>query len=215
MNYQGILFDLDGTLLDTLGDLTAAVNAALSAHGFPLRSQDEVRRFVGNGIGNLIARAVPDGTDADTVAACLATFRGYYAEHINVYTKPYDGILPLLTDLAAAGVRVGVVSNKIDFAAKALCAAHFGELIPVVVGECEGLRRKPYPDTVNKALTELGLTAADCVYVGDSDVDIQTAANAGMTGISVDWGFRPRESLLAAGATVVCSTADALRRELL
>lgn len=214
MKYQGILFDLDGTLLDTLGDLADAVNAALAKHGFPLRTEDEVRSFVGNGIGNLIARSVPAGTDEQTVAACLADFRAYYAEHMNVRTKPYEGILDLLAWLRSEGIPVGVVSNKIDFAAKALCGAHFGNLIGAVVGECEGLRRKPAPDTVERALTLLGLSAADCVYIGDSDVDILTAANAGMPCISVDWGFRPREHLLAAGATTICSTASELQSNL-
>lgn len=214
MKYQGILFDLDGTLLDTLGDLADAVNAALAKHGFPLRTEDEVRSFVGNGIGKLIARAVPAGTDEQTVAACLADFRAYYAEHMNVRTKPYEGILDLLVWLKSEGIPVGVVSNKIDFAAKALCGAYFGNLIGAVVGECEGLRRKPAPDTVERALTLLGLSAADCVYVGDSDVDILTAANAGMPCISVDWGFRPREHLLAAGATTICSTVAELQSNL-
>ena len=214
MKYQGILFDLDGTLLDTLGDLADAVNAALAKHGFSLRTEDEVRSFVGNGIGKLIARAVPAGTDEQTVAACLADFRAYYAEHMNVRTKPYEGILDLLAWLRSEGIPVGVVSNKIDFAAKALCGAYFGTLIGAVVGECEGLRRKPAPDTVERALTLLGLSAADCVYVGDSDVDILTAANAGMPCISVDWGFRPREHLLAAGATTICSTVAELQSNL-
>ena len=214
MKYQGILFDLDGTLLDTLGDLADAVNAALAKHGFPLRTEDEVRSFVGNGIGKLIARAVPAGTDEQTVAACLADFRAYYAEHMNVRTKPYEGILDLLAWLRSEGIPVGVVSNKIDFAAKALCGAYFGNLIGAVVGECEGLRRKPAPETVERVLTLLGLSAADCVYVGDSDVDILTAANAGMPCISVDWGFRPREHLLAAGATTICSTVAELQSNL-
>lgn len=214
MKYQGILFDLDGTLLDTLGDLADAVNAALAKHGFSLRTEDEVRSFVGNGIGKLIARAVPAGTDEQTVAACLADFRAYYAEHMNVRTKPYEGILDLLAWLRSEGIPVGVVSNKIDFAAKALCGAYFGNLIGAVVGECEGLRRKPAPDTVERALTLLGLSAADCVYVGDSDVDILTAANAGMPCISVDWGFRSREHLLAAGATTICSTVAELQSNL-
>ena len=173
-----------------------------------------MRSFVGNGIGKLIARAVPAGTDEQTVAACLADFRAYYAEHMNVRTKPYEGILDLLAWLRSEGIPVGVVSNKIDFAAKALCGAYFGNLIGAVVGECEGLRRKPAPDTVERALTLLGLSAADCVYVGDSDVDILTAANAGMPCISVDWGFRPREHLLAAGATTICSTVAELQSNL-
>ncbi len=214
MKYQGILFDLDGTLLDTLGDLADAVNAALAKHGFPPRTEAEVRSFVGNGIANLIARSVPAGTDENTVMACLADFRAYYAENMNVRTKPYEGILDLLTWLQAEGIPVGVVSNKIDFAAKALCGAHFGNLLGAVVGECEGLRRKPAPDTVERVLALLGLSAADCVYVGDSDVDILTAANAGMPCISVDWGFRPREELLSAGAATICSTVADLRAAL-
>ena len=210
MKFQAVIFDLDGTLLDTLGDLAAAVNYALAAHGFPSRTKDEGREFVGNGIGNLIARSVPSGTDEPTTAACLADFRTYYAAHMMVHTAPYPGVIPMLDRLCAAGVAVGVVSNKIDFAVKELCAHYFGDRVAVAIGECEGLRRKPAPDTVHKALAELGVTAEQAVYVGDSDVDIRTAENSGMPCISVDWGFRSRAFLLENGAAVIASTAEEL-----
>ncbi|MBQ3133901.1 MAG: HAD family hydrolase [Clostridia bacterium] len=214
MKYSVVLFDLDGTLLDTLGDLTAAVNYAMASKGFPARTIDEVRAFVGNGIANLIARSVPTGTDEQTVAACLANFRAYYAEHMAVHTAPYDGILPLLDRLKAAGCRVGVVSNKVDFAVRQLCEQYFGDRVDVAVGECEGLRCKPAPDTVQKALAALGVAADKAVYIGDSDVDIRTAENAGMPCISVDWGFRSRAFLQENGARVIVSTTAELEQEL-
>lgn len=210
MKFQAVIFDLDGTLLDTLGDLAAAVNHALAVHGFPLRTKDEVREFVGNGIGNLIARSVPTGTDEPTTAACLADFRTYYAAHMTVYTAPYPGVLPMLDRLHAAGVAVGVVSNKIDFAVKELCTRYFGDRVAVAIGECEGLRRKPAPDTVHRALAELGVTAKQAVYVGDSDVDIRTAENSGMPCISVDWGFRSREFLQENGAAAIAASITEL-----
>ena len=210
MKFQAVIFDLDGTLLDTLGDLAAAVNHALAAHGFPLRTKDEVREFVGNGIGNLIARSVPSGTDEPTTAACLADFRTYYAAHMMVHTAPYPGVIPLLDRLRAAGVAVGVVSNKIDFAVKALSAQYFGGVMQVAVGDDPARRKKPAPDSVLEAMRQLGVSREETVYVGDSEVDVETAKNAGVTCCAVKWGFRSEECLRAAGAQHIAADAAAL-----
>lgn len=215
--YTAAIFDMDGTLLDTLDDLADAVNATLSAHGFPLRSREEIREFVGNGVEKLMERALPDGkqtvahnTDGQEVAfpTLLSDFKTRYAACCRCKTRPYAGIPELLATLRAAGMPIAVVSNKFDAAVKELAAAYFGELIPVAVGERDGVRKKPAPDTVFEALRLLGLPAeppapsAPCpIYIGDSDVDIATAEAAGLPCISVLWGFRTRAFLTAHGAT--------------
>jgi phosphoglycolate phosphatase len=203
MPYQTVVFDLDGTLLDTLEDLYRAANAALESHSLPRRSRDEVRMFVGNGVELLIRRAVPAGTDEETTLAVLADFKATYAAICEDHTKPYDGILAVLAALREKGIRVAVVSNKFDAATKQLCAKYFGELVEVAIGERTGVRKKPAPDTVYEALKELGVTAEGAVYIGDSDVDIQTAENCGMPCISVTWGLRDKEFLLQSGAEIL------------
>lgn len=202
------IFDLDGTLLNTLDDLAAAVNHALYTHNMPERTIDEVRRFVGNGVRKLIERAVPEGTDAQTTECVLATFQEYYLEHSLDTTRPYDGIPAMLTTLRSRGCRLAVVSNKFDTATKALCRHFFPDTIEVAIGEHEaqGIRKKPAPDTVKEALRQLGVTTDGAVYIGDSDVDILTARNAGLPCISVLWGFRDREFLLGHGATTFAET---------
>jgi phosphoglycolate phosphatase len=200
MPYQTVVFDLDGTLLDTLEDLYRAVNAALDRHSLPRRIRNEVRLFVGNGVELLIRRAVPAECDEETILSTLADFKATYAAICKDNTKPYDGILPMLTALRDKGIRVAVVSNKFDAATKALCAEYFGDLVEVAIGERAGVRKKPAPDTVYEALKELGVTAEGAVYVGDSDVDIQTARNCGMPCISVTWGLRDKEFLIQNGA---------------
>ena len=203
MPYQTVVFDLDGTLLDTLEDLYRAANAALESHSLPRRTRDEVRMFVGNGVEMLIRRAVPAGTDEETTLAVLADFKTTYAAICEDHTKPYDGILAVLAALREKGIRVAVVSNKFDAATKQLCRKYFGELVEVAIGERAGVRKKPAPDTVYEALKELGVTATGAVYVGDSDVDIQTAENCGMPCISVTWGLRDKEFLLQSGAEIL------------
>lgn len=203
MPYQTVVFDLDGTLLDTLEDLYRAANAALESHSLPRRTRDEVRLFVGNGVEMLIRRAVPVGTDEETTLAVLADFKATYAAICEDHTKPYDGILAVLAALREKGIRVAVVSNKFDAATKQLCRKYFGELVEVAIGERAGVRKKPAPDTVYEALKELGMTATGAVYVGDSDVDIQTAENCGMPCISVTWGLRDKEFLLQSGAEIL------------
>ena len=192
----GILFDLDGTLLDTLEDLKDAVNAALTQFGYPQRSLTEVRRFVGNGAARLMERAVPEGADPVPV---LAAFRAYYQAHCQEKTGPYSGVIAAL-DALKEKYPIAIVSNKPDSAVKALCADYFTGIF--ALGEQEGTPRKPAPDMVHKAMEAIGVT--DCVYVGDSEVDVKTAKNAGVPCLTVLWGFRDRAELEEAGATHFC-----------
>ena len=193
---MAVIFDLDGTLLDTLEDLTDATNAALAAFGYPRRSLEEVRQFVGNGAARLIALAVPEGADPEPV---LAYFREYYDAHCRIKTGPYPGILEALSQIARS-CPVAIVSNKPDSAVKALCADYFPGIF--ALGEHPGCPRKPAADMVRKAMAAIG--AADCLYVGDSEVDVETAKNAGVPCLSVLWGFRDRATLEQAGATHFC-----------
>ena len=210
MPYKIAIFDLDGTLLDTLEDLYLAVNAALERHSLPSRTRDEVRMFVGDGVEMLIRRAVPAGTDEDATLTVLADFKTIYAAICEDHTRPYDGILAVLSALRDQGVRVAVVSNKFDAATKRLCKKYFGDLVEVAIGEKAGVRKKPAPDTVYEALKELDMTATGAVYIGDSDVDIKTARNCGMPCISVTWGLRDKEFLLENGATTLVHTPEDL-----
>lgn len=205
------VFDLDGTLLDTLQDLANSVNYALRQHGMPEHSIDDIRRFVGNGVRLLMERAVPDGARNPQFEAAFATFRQYYMQHSLDTTRPYDGIPELIHELKARGCQMAVVSNKMMAATQEL-VHHFFPDIPVAIGEHEaaGIRKKPAPDTVFEALRQL--ECGNAVYVGDSDVDIETARNSGLPCISVLWGFRSRDFLLAHGATTFAEhPADILR----
>ena len=206
------IFDLDGTLLDTLGDLAASVNYALRTHGMPEHSIDDVRRFVGNGVRKLMERAIPDGAANPDFEATFATFREYYMQHSLDTTCPYDGIPETLIELKARGCRLAVVSNKMMAATQELCRHFFQDTIEVAIGENEaqGIRKKPAPDTVFAALQSLGVEKDNAVYVGDSDVDIQTAANAGLPCISVLWGFRDRDFLIQHGAKTFISAPSEL-----
>ena len=210
--YHTYIFDLDGTLLDTLDDLTAAVNYALRCYGMPEHSRDDVRRFVGNGVRLLMIRAVPDGEQNPRFEEVFDTFRQYYLEHSLDTTRPYDGIQETLMALKERGCRLAVVSNKFYVATQELCRHFFADTIEVAVGEheAEGIRKKPAPDTVNEALSQLGVDRRDAVYVGDSDVDLQTARNAGLPCISVLWGFRDKDFLTANGATTFVATPKEL-----
>ncbi len=212
MSYQTYIFDLDGTLLDTLGDLAASVNYSMRTHGMPEHSVDEVRLFVGNGVRRLMERAVPGGAAHPAFEAAFATFRRHYMEHSLDTTRPYEGIPELLQELKRRGRHTAVVSNKFDAATKELCRHFFPDTIDVAVGEheAEGIRKKPAPDTVLQALSQLGVGQEGAVYVGDSDVDIQTARNSGLPCISVLWGFRDREFLLAHGAETFVSQPSEL-----
>lgn len=205
--YKVYIFDLDGTLLDTLGDLAAAVNYALREHGMPEHSIDDVRRFVGNGVRKLMERAIPDGTANPEFEATFATFRQYYMAHSLDTTRPYDGIPETLAALKARGCRLAVVSNKMMAATQELCQYFFPDTIEVAIGEneAEGIRKKPAPDTVFTALRQLGVGKDDAVYVGDSDVDLETARQSGLPCITVLWGFRDRDFLIKHGAKTFVS----------
>ena len=194
-----ILFDLDGTLLDSLGDLTDSTNYTLAQYGCPSHTMDEIRSFVGNGAEYLIRKALP-GLDTDPdVAEALATYKAYYATHARIKTKPYDGILEAMAEISKK-YPIGIVSNKPDKATKLLSKELFGN-IPAW-GESEDCQRKPAPDMLYKAIKEMG--AETCIYVGDSEVDVATAKNAGVKCLSVLWGFRDKQCLIDAGADRFC-----------
>ena len=205
--YKTYIFDLDGTLLDTLSDLAAAVNYALRTHGMPEHSIDDVRRFVGNGVRKLMERAIPDGAANPQFDETFATFRQYYMAHSLDTTRPYEGIPEALAALKARGCRLAVVSNKMMAATQELCQHFFPDTIEVAIGEneAEGIRKKPAPDTVFATLKALGVGKEGAVYVGDSDVDIETARNSGLPCISVLWGFRDRDFLIQHGAKTFIS----------
>lgn len=199
----GILWDLDGTLLDTLDDLTDAVNYALAFYGYPLRTREEVRGFVGNGVRKLICRALPEDASVEPV---LATFQQYYFDHCQEKTAPYPGVLDALQILGER-YPMAVVSNKLDGAVKDLCSRWFPGIYGL--GERADLPRKPAPDMVKKAMQELGVDS--CVYVGDSEPDVLTAKNAGVPCLSVLWGFRSEEELKKAGAVHFCAQPEELK----
>ena len=211
-SYDVYIFDLDGTLLDTLDDLAASCNHALHAMGMPVHSTDDVRRFVGNGVRKLIERAVPDGEHNPAFEQTLDIFRRHYMEHSLDSTRPYPGIMALLQNLKSQGKMVAVVSNKFDAATKSLCTHFFGQLVDVAIGESEKVRKKPAPDTVLEAIRLLGAENKEVVYVGDSDVDIATAANSGIHCVSVLWGFRDRHFLTTHGATEFVETPEEIIR---
>ena len=207
---QTVIFDLDGTLLDTLEDLADSVNFALGQGGFSPRTLEEIRRFVGNGVGLLIHRALPAGTPDEQEAVCLTAFKAHYLENMRNKTAPYFGVLGLLDRLNANGCKVAVVSNKFDGAVKELCGRYFGDRLPVALGERPGLEKKPAPDLVRACLKVLGSSAGEAVYVGDSEVDILTARNTGLPCYSVTWGFRGRDFLLEHGAERLVDTPEKL-----
>lgn len=208
--YKAIVWDLDGTVLDTLYDLWASVNAALAAHGMPPRTQAEIRSFLGYGMQNLLSRSVPEGTSEETLAEVLETYVPYYKAHMEDHTAPYPGILSLLDTLGKKGVKLAIVSNKAHIHTKGLAKKHFGKRMTAVVGAKEGVPAKPAPDAVLAVLREMGVDPAEAAYVGDTEVDVATGKNAGMDVFAVSWGFRSEEELRAAGADRVYTTADEL-----
>lgn len=217
MKYKAILFDMDGTVLDTLRDLNAAVNRALSQFGYPPQSLDETRRKVGNGSRRLLELSLPPETPEETIGEVLAWYLPYYNEHANDSTAPYPGITALLKALKSADYPLAVVSNKPDRTVRELARIHFPGLMEIAVGENErgGVRRKPWPDTLLTAAAELGVDPGECLYVGDSEVDVLTASRAGMDCASVLWGFRSRAELEAAGARYFFATPKELQSFLL
>ena len=186
-----VIFDLDGTLLNTLEDLKDSTNYALSQFNYPERSLEEIRNFVGNGVKKLIERAVPD--NCQNIDECLTIFKENYSQNMYKHTAPYDGILDTLKELRSKGCKIGVVSNKFDTAVKELCKKYFGDLIDTAIGQSDDVPKKPAPDGVFKALKEL--KADNAIYIGDSEVDVQTAKNAKLPCIGVIWGFRDKKNL--------------------
>ena len=195
--YDTVIFDMDGTILNTLEDLTDATNEALTHFGYPARTIDEVRRFVGNGVLRLMELAVPGGQTAADFQEVYQYFKTWYGGHSRIKTGPYPGIPELVSALGREGYKLAVVSNKFHDAVVDLTAFYFGEGIPVAIGENEaaGIRKKPAPDTVRAALARLGSEEAHAVYIGDSEVDYATALASGLDCISVSWGFRDRRLL--------------------
>lgn len=216
--YQGepmkntIIFDMDGTLLNTLDDLMDSVNYCLEKRGFPLRTLDEIRSFVGNGIGKLIERAVPAGTSKADVEDCTREMIAYYKDHSAIKTAPYEGVLDLLKTLNERGIKTAVVTNKEQDIAQVLCADTFLGLFTVVVGAREDLAAKPAPDGVLEAMKALQVSAEECLFVGDSEVDIETAKNAGLASVGVLWGFRDQTVLEEAGADYLIASVDELSK---
>ena len=207
---KGILFDLDGTLLDSLDDLTDAVNHTMGLYGFPEHTREHVRFAIGNGARQLIRLSLPEGQDEAFVDEVLHTYQRYYAEHCRIKTRPYAGVLEALAQLKDR-YPVAIVSNKPDVAVKPLCADYFPGVY--AIGESEGCPRKPAPDMVRKAMAELDIDT--CIYVGDSDVDVVTAGNAGVPCLSVLWGFRDRACIEAAGGKYFCEDSTKLGSTLL
>lgn len=187
---KAVVFDLDGTLLNTLYDLTDSVNEALKTYGQPERTLEEIRSFVGNGIRNLIIEAVQNGEKNPLFEEIFSYFKEYYKNHCNRKTAPYEGVMELIKELKDRGIKMAIVSNKIDAGVKELNAVHFADYIDVAIGEQEGISRKPAPDSLMEALRVLGVDKENALYVGDSDVDIQTAKNAGICCVSAAWGYR-------------------------
>ena len=212
--YDTVIFDLDGTLLDTLEDLADAVNYALRSMQMPERTMEEVRAFVGNGVRRLMELAVPQGFANPGFEETFERFKEYYGVHCNDKTKPYEGILPLLQELKEEGFALAIVSNKLDSAVKELSRIYFNGLVEVAIGEREGVKRKPAPDTVFAALEELSVVGERAIYVGDSDVDVLTAKNAGLPCISVLWGFRDKEFLMEHGAEIFAATPEEIKQYL-
>lgn len=208
-----VIFDLDGTLLYTLENLYESTNFALKKYGYPNRSIDDIRSFVGNGVEKLIERAVPPGVEKEAVRDCLSDFKKHYTKTMYEKTRPYDGVMQMLDILNDNGIKCAVVSNKYDTAVKELCEKYFKNRIVCAVGERSDVRKKPYPDSVLKVIKEL--ECKNCIYVGDSEVDIQTAKNAKIPCISVSWGYKDRDFLVQNGAEKIADNTDTLTAWLL
>lgn len=210
MRYQTAIFDMDGTILETLEDMCGSVNVTMNHVGYPRRTMDEVRRFVGNGAAKLIERCMPAGAEDPRYPAALEFYRAYYDAHAQIKTGPYPGIPELLNQLSREGVRLAVVSNKPDEAVRALTERYFPGVFPVAIGNRDGWATKPAPDSVYEAMRLLGARRESTVYVGDSDVDVDTARNAGLDSIIVTWGFRDEDFLRAHGAQHLAHNTDEL-----
>lgn len=208
MKYKAVIFDMDGTILNTLEDLKNATNYSLRQFGMPERSLEEVRMFVGNGIRKLVERAVPSGTSEEKIAQVFDVFLEYYEIHSADNTSPYPGILELVEKLKESGIKTAVSTNKADVPAQELGREYFNGIFDLIVGQQDGLKVKPAPDSVNKILSILDIQKKDAIYIGDSDVDVQTAKNSGLDFIGVSWGFRGREFLEKNGAKNIVDNAN-------
>ena len=211
MKYKAVLYDMDGTVLDTLGDLVNAVNYTMEHFGCPTRGEKEIMSFLGNGAKNLITCAAPAGTAPEKIDEMLEFYLPWYNSHCTILTAPYEGIIELMQELKAKGVKQAVISNKQDSAVKPLAAHYFPGLLESALGESEKVKKKPNPDAVLAALAELGVDKSEAIYVGDSEVDVATAINADMDCAAVSYGFRSEEELIAAGAKVICHNVKELR----
>ena len=212
MKYSAVIFDLDGTLTDTLADLKNSVNFALLQFGFPERTTEEIRSFVGNGVRRLIYLSVPENTPEEITERCLSAFKEHYAANSLVETKPYDGIIEVLTELKNKGIKTAVVTNKMQSAAVDIVECFFGNMIDVTVGQVDGIAQKPQPDGIYKALEILGVSKENAIYIGDSEVDCITAENAGVMCIGVTWGFRDRNVLIENNACFIADSTKELLR---
>ena len=215
MKYQAVLFDMDGTVLDTLDDLCDSINHSLAEFSLPPVSREHVRQCLGNGAAFLVSHSIPAGSCPELEADVLAFYKPWYDAHCLIKTAPYEGILPMMQSLKEHGLRLAIISNKPDRAVQELSDAFFPGLLELSVGESPSVRRKPAPDTVLTAASQIGLSVDQCVYVGDSEVDLQTARNAGMDCISVTWGFRDEAQLIEARASVLVRTPEDLESLLL
>lgn len=213
--YKTVIFDLDGTLLNTLADLSNAVNFALREFSFPERTTEEIRSFIGNGVVKLMERSTPDGNDDKTQEECLAVFRKHYLEHMADNTAAYDGVSDVLKKLRDKGIKTAVVSNKLHSAVVGLCDEYFPSLIDVASGVTTEDERKPSPVNVIKAMESCESDRQNTIYVGDSEVDVQTAHAAYIKCIGITWGFRDKEALLANGCDFIAESADELLNMLL
>lgn len=206
MSYETILFDFDGTLLYTVEDLANAVNYAIAKRGYPTHSIEAIQRMVGNGVNQLVARALPMGFDAPDYETIMADFRSHYQHHCFDTTRPYDGVLEMLRAFKAQGRNMAIVTNKYQAAAEELRLKFFAGSVPLIVGDLEGRARKPAPDSVLLALEALGSDGSDAVYVGDTEVDMRTAQNAGLSFTAVSWGYRSRAELEALGISAIADS---------
>ncbi|MDE6568395.1 MAG: HAD family hydrolase [Lachnospiraceae bacterium] len=206
--YDLVIFDLDGTILNTLEDLADSLNVILDRYGYPQRTLSEVRGFVGNGIRLLVKHAMPEGSSETALDQLHQDFIQYYQQHCMDKTRPYEGIPELLQEVRNRGYYTAVVSNKADQAVKTLCDKYFAGLFDITVGERDGISRKPAPDSVNEILSSMQVVREKAVYIGDSDVDIATAQNAGMDGITVSWGFKDSDFLQKMGAKCLVSAPE-------
>ncbi len=201
--YKAVIFDMDGTLLDTLEDISDSVNYALAGFGFPLRDISEIRNYVGNGVIRMMELSVPNGLQKPRFNDAVSLFREHYSQNCMNKTHPYAGVMDLLKALTKRDYGMAVISNKYDAAVQELNSCYFSKYINVAIGEKEGIAKKPSADMLLEALERLGITSGEAVYVGDSEVDIETAKNAGVDCISVTWGFRDRDWLIGHGAGII------------